>query len=102
MRILGHVNRIDISFFENELHSQVNVLYITCSFILNGNIVDNLYYFVKSLNNEAFVNISIAGAPAGGGGTRGIPPETENIVEKWGCFPELYKMAKVLEDGIEK
>ena len=30
------------------------------------------------------------------------PPEAEIIVvEKWGYFPELYKLTKVLEDGRE-
>ena len=30
------------------------------------------------------------------------PPQTEKIVvEKWCYFPELYKMTKVREDGIE-
>ena len=29
------------------------------------------------------------------------PPETEKLVEKWCYFPELYKITKVLEDGIE-
>ena len=43
-------------------------------------------------------------APAGGGkGGSFPPPETEKIVvEKWCYFPELYKMRKVREDGIEK
>ena len=41
------------------------------------------------------------GTPAGGKGED--PPETENIVvEKWCYFPEVYKMKKVQEDGIEK
>ena len=39
------------------------------------------------------------GRPQGGA----PPPETEKIiVEKWCYFPELYKMTKVREDGIEK
>ena len=41
-------------------------------------------------------------APAGEGGELPPPPETEKIVvEKWCYFPELYKMTKVREDGIE-
>ena len=41
-----------------------------------------------------------ARSPAGGGGSS--PTETEKIVlEKWCYFPEVYKMTKILEDGIE-
>ena len=53
---------------------------------------------------RAKIYAPFAWAPAGGGG-RGEappPPETEKIVvEKWCYFPELYKMTKVREDGIE-
>ena len=49
------------------------------------------------------MSVFITGAPAGGGkGGKLPPPETKNIVvEKWFYFPELYKMTKVGEDGIE-
>ena len=41
------------------------------------------------------------GARKGEGGSFN-PPETEKIVvEKWCYFQVLYKMTKVLEDGIE-
>ena len=44
----------------------------------------------------------IHGRPQGGGELP-PPPETEKIdVEKWCYFPELYKMTRVREDGIEK
>ena len=44
----------------------------------------------------------ISWAPAGGRGEASPPPETEKIVlEKCCYFPELYKMRKVREDGIE-
>ena len=43
-----------------------------------------------------------AWAPAGGGAEASPLRETEKIVvEKWCYFPELYKMTKVREDGIE-
>ena len=42
------------------------------------------------------------GRPQGGGEASHPHPETEKmVVEKWGYFPELYKMTKVLEDGME-
>ena len=42
------------------------------------------------------------GAPAGGRGEASPPPETKKIVgEKLCYFPELYKMTKVREAGIE-
>ena len=43
---------------------------------------------------------SMHGARRGGAGK--LSPETEKIVlEKWCYFPEVYKMTKVLEGGIE-
>ena len=42
------------------------------------------------------------GARRGGRVEDSPPPEAEKIVvEKWFYFPEVYKMTKVLEDGIE-
>ena len=41
------------------------------------------------------------GAPAGGEGGDSTSIETENIVEKWCYYSELYKMRKVLEDCIK-
>ena len=55
--------------------------------------------------SQEFIGELTTRAPAGGGGTGEAsppPPETEKIVvEKWCYFPELYKMTKVREDGIE-
>ena len=51
--------------------------------------------YSKDKNNQKF-----SGSPRGGGELP-PPPETEKIVvEKWCYFPELYKMTKVVEDGI--
>ena len=56
--------------------------------------------FFKSFN--IFRKCILTEAPAGGGGGSLPPPETEQIVvEKWCYFPELYKIPKVREDGIE-
>ena len=42
------------------------------------------------------------GAPEGGGASVSPPRNRKKIVvEKWSSFLELYKMTKVLEDGIE-
>ena len=52
--------------------------------------------FGQKYNN----NNTNQGRPQGEG--EASPPETERIVvEKWCYFPELYKMTKVREDGIE-
>ena len=58
------------------------------------------FHFPLGRNSESIHN---AGAPAGGGrGEASPPPETKKIVvEKLCYFPELYKMTKIREDGIE-
>ena len=45
--------------------------------------------------------VTQAGTPAGGGGTSATPKPKKIVVEKWCYFPELYKMTKVREEGIE-
>ena len=40
-----------------------------------------------------------SGPPAGGKGK--LPPNLKNFVAKWCYFPVMYKMTKVLKDGIE-
>ena len=43
-----------------------------------------------------------AGRAARRGGEGSLPhPRNRKNIEKWCYFPELYKMAKVLEDRIE-
>ena len=53
--------------------------------------------FVK---NENFYHYP--GAHGGGKGEYSPPQQKKIVVEKWSYFPEVYKMTKVQEDGIEK
>ena len=56
----------------------------------------------RVLENSKQNYILSRGARRGGRGGDPPPPPTEKIVvEKWYYFPEVYKMTKVLEDGIE-
>ena len=41
------------------------------------------------------------GCPQGGRGNINPPKQKRFVVEKWCYFPELYKMRKAEEDGIE-
>ena len=59
---------------------------------------ENWYLIVMKIENLLFLT---PWAPAGGKGGN-FPAETEKIVvEKWCYFPELYKMTKLRENGIE-
>ena len=58
-----------------------------------------LWSYNGSYKKSSIITQQLAnqGSPQGG-----FPPETGKIVvEKWGYFPELDKMTKVVEDGIE-
>ena len=66
--------------------------------------------FAKMFKNTRILKISIAvggsggpfqGRPQGGEGGSFPPKPKKIVVEKWCYFPELYKMTKVREDGIE-
>ena len=59
-----------------------------------------MFYLQENQQGNFLRDVRIQGRPQGDGGAP--PPETEKIVvEKWCYFPELYKMTKVREDGIE-
>ena len=45
--------------------------------------------------------MDFAGEPPGRGGGGKLPPNPKNCCGKWCYFPEVYKMKKILEDGIE-
>ena len=56
------------------------------------------------LDKLRYHHCNAQGRPQGGGGS--FPPPRPKpkklVVEKWCYFPELYKITKVREDGIEK
>ena len=51
--------------------------------------------------HEKEILFSYQRRPQGGGGRFPLPETEKIVVEKWCHFPELYKMTKFREDGVE-